>query len=304
MYSLIKNEARSETLSQFLKNPGKNQQRLYKTSFTFLAKPDFHAAVSGASVEQIKPVEEGLTETEQAFADAGVEALVKQSLKKLQAAGRLTPEITKSVMIQAVGLKSTIAGISAPSMPRKIILLGYDNELDPASNAAARAAEEAVNRYMDGALVEVRDSGAKLAERMQTEAAKLAKQHGVDIKDIFIATITNQGTLKRLDGAERSNLGKVLDIDNVITESGRRPIPIIGLYDFILRIAYGQDIEKDILPCLNRIAYKGPGEPFTRDDIMQLLNSGLLRLIPKARPVDMSEMAEINRAAKAVAQAL
>ena len=117
-------------------------------------------------------------------------------------------------------------------------------------------------------------------------------------------TITSDGTLSQLDDNERQDLGKILDIMNIISASEIRPIPVIGLYDLILRIAYGQDIDRDILPCLNRIAYNGNNQPFTKNDIDQLLSSGLLRLIPRAAPVNVAEAAEIYRAAQAVARAL
>ncbi|MDP3790568.1 MAG: hypothetical protein Q8R38_00790 [Candidatus Omnitrophota bacterium] len=249
---------------------------------------------------------EGLTETEQAFMNAGLKQVVTDAISRAQTAQELTPETMESIMKQAAGLSSTLSAVSAPEMTKKIVLVGHDTSLDAASNTTARVVEETVNRYLDDTFIEVRASGSNLAAKIQEVAASIAKERNINIKDIFIATVAGDDTVKELTGRpELANLGKVLQIQNKVSDTEMLPVPVIGLYDFILRMAYGQS-DEDILACLNRIASKGPNQPFVKEDIDQLLNNivGLLRIIPKAAPVNMSEVAEINRAAQAVARAL
>ena len=253
-----------------------------------------------ASEKEVLETSQGLTETEQAFANAGLEAMVNGVISREQVTGKISAEAMKSIMVEAVGLKTTLFTIAAPETSKKIVLMGYDSGMDTTSNVTARSTEVIVNKYLDNTLIEVRATGTALVNRMKEEAAKLKGQNS----DIVVITVTGDVTLNQLSNTEKENLGKILDVENIVSANEIRPIPVIGLYDLVLRIAYGQDIERDILPCLNRIASKANGDTFKKTDIERLLSQGLLRIIPRAMPVNMSEATEIHKAAQAVAQAL
>jgi phosphoglucomutase len=231
-----------------------------------------------------------------------VAPLADAAIASLQLTTKLSPEMRDSILNQAAGLLLTVNKVAAPETPRKVILLGYDTALDPDSTALAQAGEKLVKKYLGDTFIVVRASGADLAKLMQQQAALLGDRQKV------VMTISGDETLDQIKGipADRAALGRVLNISGVMSAEGKRPIPVFGLYDLVIRIAYEQDVEQYILPCLKRIAQKGEGVPFTKDDIDELLNNmnGILRIIPRAAPVDMSEAAEINRASRSVAQAL
>ncbi len=190
-------------------------------------------------------------------------------------------------------LRNTLVGlgIDTERMNKKVLIL-YDTGIDPDLDTAhvARAGEVAVNKYMNGAVTEVRGTGKALLDAARVQARALATTDA-------IVTIAGDATLKEVGQDGLKDLGKVINVQN----PDNRHIPVIGLYDLALKIAYDLGDER-ILECLNRIAIKDPNDltPFTTEDIRR----GVIRILPKIRPVDMAEAVEAYKAAQAALSSL
>ncbi|MBU0605983.1 MAG: fructose-bisphosphatase class II [Candidatus Omnitrophica bacterium] len=192
----------------------------------------------------------------------------------------------------AVALRQTLVGlgIDTDRMKKKVLIL-YDTAIDPNLDTVhiARAGEVAVNKYMNDAITVVRGTGKALRDAPDVHKALKAGD--------AIVTIAGDSTLKEIGQDGLKDLGKIINVQN----PDNRHIPVIGLYDLALKIAYDLGDER-ILECLNRIAIRGPNDPtpFTMEDIRR----GVIRILPKIRPVDMAEAVEAYKAAQAALASL
>ncbi len=297
MYSQVNNKI----LAQFLKNPeADNLTKLYDIAYSFLSRSEFMEKVQ--KVDSAKSTE--FSEAEEAFADSGWKAQVQAVLSKANITGEYAEDVRNSIMNEAIGLFTTLNMVTATNESKKIIVLGRDTGLDPEANAAAQAGKAAVEKYLGDSLIEVRGKGKSLLEGMQAQIAQLKAEGKVEGKDFVVITIAGNTTLDQINKNDRKDLGKIINIlDAIKAGSGKNYLPIIGLYDLAIRIAYNQDTD-NILSCLNRIASNENGRPFIKDDIEKLLAEGLIRILPKIGPVNMTEAIEAYKAAEQVLRAL
>lgn len=187
----------------------------------------------------------------------------------------------------AAALRQTLVGLGIDTdRVKKNVLILYDTSLDQDLDTThvARAGEVAVNKYMNGAVTVIRGTGKAL---IYAPAVLKALNAGD-----AIVTIAGDATLKEIGRNELRNFDKIINVQN----PDNRHIPVIGLYDLALKIAYDLGDER-ILECLNRIAIRGPNDPtpFTMEDIRK----GVIRILPKIRPVNMAEAVEAYKAAQA-----
>ncbi|MCX5679002.1 MAG: UTP--glucose-1-phosphate uridylyltransferase [Candidatus Omnitrophica bacterium] len=193
----------------------------------------------------------------------------------------------------AAALHQTLVGLGVNTelTKNKQVLILYDTAIDPTVDTThvAHAGEVAVKKYMNEAIIEVRGTGKALYEAAKAQAGNLKGPYA-------IVTIAGDVTLREIGTEGLKDLGKVINVQN----PDNRYIPVIGLYDLALRIAYDLGDEK-ILECLNRIATKDPNfTPFTLED----LRKGMITILPKIRPVDMAEAVEAYKAAQAALKSL
>ena len=170
------------------------------------------------------------------------------------------------------------------------VIIAYDIGLDPdaSTNQVAQEAGREINSYLDENLAEVRSTGEKLLEDITLTKRLIEGKN----RKCVVVTIASDETVKKI-GTNLRHIGKVLNVHN----KDQRYIPIIGLYELALRIAYGSDANA-ILECLNRIAFKdGTDVPFETVDVEQLLSNGIIRLLPKMRNVDLTERIAANKGA-------
>ena len=240
-------------------------------------------------------VTDEFTETEKAFTKPAAD-LVDKTLSKTNLTGASADEIRASIEKEATGLYTTLNAATITESRKKIVVLLRDTSLDPVSNAAAQAGSAAVAKYLGDSLIEVRGKGRSLLDRGLEQIAQLK----ADGKEFAVVAMVGNDTMSQIQKNERKELGKILNI----TDNGGKYLPVIGLYDLAIRIAYEQNPD-DILLCLNRIASNpDTGRPFTRNEIEQLLKNGLIRILPRTAPVNMTEEVEAAKAAEKVLQAL
>lgn len=193
----------------------------------------------------------------------------------------------------AAALRQTLVGLGIDTdRVKKNVLILYDTSLDQDLDTThvARAGEVAVNKYMNGAVTVIRGTGKALIYAPAVLKALTAGD--------AIVTIAGDATLKEIGLDElRIFFDKIINVQN----PDNRHIPVIGLYDLALKIAYDLGDER-ILECLNRIAIRGPNDPtpFTMEDIRR----GVIKILPKIRPVDMVEAVEAYKAAQATLASL
>ncbi len=193
----------------------------------------------------------------------------------------------------AVALRQTLVGLGIDTeRTKKKVLILYDTAIDPDLDTThvARAGEVAVNKYMNGAVTVIRGTGKALIHAPAVLKA-------LDAGDAIV-TIAGDATLKEIGLDElRAFFDKIINVQN----PDNRHIPVIGLYDLALKIAYDLGDER-ILECLNRIAIRGPNDPnpFTMEDIRR----GVIKILPKIGPVDMAEAVEAYKAAQATLASL
>jgi hypothetical protein len=281
MYELIKNNVLIEKLSTFLRQP-EGMEGLYKRSFKFMDEDTFEKevinAVSGIeSVEVVSIADRAQTK------DSGEKKYPAEEAGELTAA-----QIYQlSTIPERESLKQYLASSALSSaLDKRAIIIAHDTSIVPGQ--VAQAGERSINRYLDGKLMDVRGTGKKLLDGIE-EAALELRAAGIPYK---VVSIAGNGTMTEV-GDDLKKVGKVLNIQN----PDNRYMPIIGLYEVALRIAYDSSID-DVLLCLDRIAINPDNRPFTRDDVETLLSRGVLMILPKIIPVNPSEAAEAYRAAQ------
>jgi len=211
----------------------------------------------------------------------------------------------RSTVPERDSLKSYLDSIAynETALDNEVDVILYDTGVDMNMPTAhvEQAGERSINRYIDGRLVNIRSTGAKLLELGKAEVARLTAA-GKKVRVVSIAgNATMKEKIKDKSGKDTDqgvgeglkSLGKVLNIQN----PDGRYIPVIGLYELALRIARDSSIE-DITECLNRIALNPGNKPFTRDEVESLLTRGVLQLLPKIVPVNTAEAAEAYKAAQ------
>jgi hypothetical protein len=234
---------------------------------------------------------------------------IDRILKKLTESEAVRPEIIRSIGTEAAGLRETLQRIFVSGIARKPVIITYDTALEPRSREAVQAGEKAVEGYLGGSLFVVRKTGKAVLAGIDEAVAELAKKIGKQPQEIKInvdytlVTIAGDATLAvpEVAGAkDRGTLGKILNVQT----DGRLYMPIIGMYDLALKIAYDFEPEK-LAECLNRIALNtATGQPFTPEEVADFLRKGLIPVLPRIGPVDTNEAAAAYKAAQAVLQAL
>lgn len=273
-------EARSEKESQELR------KELFK-----LTGLDEKPSSSDMSKEKVK------TPKKADIQAASVAEALKRSLQ-----GKISDDIYKKYISNDLeALYFTLNGIGVDEQRKnKPVILVYDTGIEPNVDTShvARAGEVAINKYLNGMVVEVRGTGKALLEAVRVQAAKIGPNYSV-------VTIAGNTTLDEINkeiaregkpGANiNDDLGTVINVQN----PDNKYIPIIGLYDVALRIAY--DLDKDaIVERLNRLALNPNGTPFTKDD----LSKGVIRILPRIAPANMTEAVEAYKAAQQALQSL
>jgi hypothetical protein len=183
------------------------------------------------------------------------------------------------------------------------VILAYDTGLDPDSGdelkKTIQAGDGPINTYLlkgNSRLIEVRKTGRELLDAVRLEAERL-KNSG---KKYVIVTISGDTTMNALNDKERAELGKVINVKN----PQKQHIPVIGLYDVALRIAFELGTES-ILRCLNSIALNPENKnAFTKDDIDNLLKNGFISILPKIVPINTDEAREAYMAARQALKSL
>ena len=120
--------------------------------------------------------------------------------------------------------------------------------------------------------------------------------------NIPVVIIAGDGVMSSTEIASAlAKLGRVVNVQN---PGGERYIPMVGLFDLALRIAYDLGDEK-ILACLNSIALNPDKKPFGPDDIEELLRrSGVIHILPKIVPVNLTEVIEAYKAAQSALESV
>lgn len=184
------------------------------------------------------------------------------------------------------------------TLDNKAVIVAYDTGLESEiqTGKVAQQGEQSLNkpRYLNNRLVNVRGTGQKLVDGIRKAIAELEGE-GIPYA---LVTIAGNKTMSEVSGdLEKLKGNKILNIQN----PDGRYIPIIGLYELALRMAY--DIGEDrILECLNRIAANpdNPNNIFTKDDLGRVV----IRLLPRIGPVDTEEARKAYEAAKKVLESL
>ncbi|MBI5124419.1 MAG: hypothetical protein HZA72_03270 [Candidatus Omnitrophica bacterium] len=260
--------------------------------------------VSGLKAEQSEEELKALYELRQELEDRISSANTKESSRESASGVAITPELA-GLTAEEIGLYSTEPDKEAlhqtltslvldeKLLAKGTVILAYDTALEPklSTTHVSKAGEVGVNRYMGGKLINIRGTGKALLEAIQAEKARLEGQ-GVPLASVV--TIAGDGTIKDVGEGNLKELGKVINVQN---PEDNRYIPIIGLYDLALRIAYelGED---RILDALNRIALNPEERPFTMDDVHTLLSTGILRILPKIVPIDTAAALEAYKGAQ------
>jgi hypothetical protein len=198
-------------------------------------------------------------------------------------------------------LRSTLFGIGVDEQrSKKPVILAYDTGIEPNVDTThvARAGEVAINKYLNGMVVEIRGTGRALLDAVRVEAQKMGPNYSV----VTIAGDTTLSEIRQVlvgEGKAGDNLKDDLGVVINVQNPDNRYIPIIGLYDIALRIAY--DLDQDaIVDRLNRIALNPNGIPFTKDDLLK----GVIRILPRIAPANMAEAVEAYKAAQQALQSL
>jgi len=170
---------------------------------------------------------------------------------------------------------------------RTSVIIAYDMGLDPevSTGQAAQEAFRECNSYLGGRLAEVRSTGEKLIEDIN-RIKVLLQGSG---RNCVVVTIASEETVNNI-GERLKRIGKVIKIRN----ENQRHIPLIGLFELAIRIAYNSDTNA-ILECLNRIAANSQGCPFGPDHVAALLSNNIIELIPKIKNVDLTERIKANK---------
>jgi hypothetical protein len=101
----------------------------------------------------------------------------------------------------------------------------------------------------------------------------------------------------KFDTARQRNMGTVLNVQN----QNNRYIPVIGLYDVALRIAYRLSDEENAAIADRLNVLRDPNSPpFTADD----LKKGVIPFLPKTGPANLAEAVEAYKAAQQALQSL
>lgn len=238
--------------------------------------------------------------------DAGASRIVDDAVRESPITGQHATKIIDSMKVEAAGLQDALVQIKMTKASQKNIVpvvILFDTALDPnaGTTGVAQAGERAIKSYLGGSIIEVRGAGEQLLEGLREVVDNLREQAKQDGKplDYKVVTIAGDNTLNevRIRGAEKQ-LGQVI---NIHQEDENKPcyIPIIGLYDLALRLAYDLDLD-NILKHLNNIATSPNGEPFKKSDLKRGLP---IIILPKMAPVTGREV-EIYKAAEAVLRSL
>ncbi|MBN2453480.1 MAG: hypothetical protein JXB40_04385 [Candidatus Omnitrophica bacterium] len=191
-------------------------------------------------------------------------------------------------------LNNTLLNIGVnTSRQKRRVLIAYDTRVDGKMDTSdvARACEEVIQAKLSDEVLVVRGTGAELLTRI--EATKALKGGRMDAT----VTIAGDATLDSIGQSNFKALGRVINVSN----PENRYVPVVGLFDLALRMAF--DLGDDrILDILNRIAIKDPGNPspFTLEDIKK----GIIRIMPKIRPIDLADDARAYRAAQLALKSL
>lgn len=182
------------------------------------------------------------------------------------------------------------------TLDKRAVIVAYDTGLeeDISTGHVAQAGERPINRYLDGKLINVRSTGEKLLDHVNQARNELARA-GIPY---VVVTIAGNETVSRVG----EDLGKISKILNIQNPDGRY-IPIIGLYELALRIAYESDI-KSILSCLNRIGFNPNNTNFTQADVEELLINGIIRILPRIVIIDMGERIKAYKGSQRVLMSL
>ncbi|MCX5667268.1 MAG: hypothetical protein NTY34_03025 [Candidatus Omnitrophica bacterium] len=206
-----------------------------------------------------------------------------------EGAGKVTAEqiYQVSTIPERDSLQKYLASLALRgALDNRAVIIAHDTAVAPGQ--VAQAGERPINKYLEGKLVDIRATGRKLLDNI-AQAAQELQAAGIPYK---VVTIAGNSTMNEV-GQYLTRIGKVLNIQN----PDNRYIPIIGLYEVALRIAYDSSID-DVLLSLNRIAINPDNRPFTKDDVEALLSRGVLMILPKIVPVNPSEAAAAYKAAQ------
>ena len=210
------------------------------------------------------------------------EAVARASREEIAAADKRDEEALRRTISHVV--------VNQALLDKGTVIVAYDTAIaDVQTGQVARAGEVGINKNLGGSLIDIRGTGKALRDAIQAEISKL---QAAGTKIVGVVTIAGDNTMTAA-GEDLSKLGKVLNVKN----PDGRYIPIIGLYDLAMRIAYGFEIE-NIRDCLNRIALNPDNRPFTMDDVQNLLTKGIIGILPKIVPINTAEAVEAYKAAQ------
>ena len=174
----------------------------------------------------------------------------------------------------------------------KKLILAYDTKLAPEETVGAiQAGEHTIQKYLGDSLIEVRGTGQALVKGVNAAISQLKKN-----EKYVIVTIASDGTISEVTApADRKILGKIINVKNSGPDTY---IPIIGLYDLALRIAFDDD--ESVERCLLSIATFKPEElrEFLKDTAR-----GFISITP-AKRINMNEAREAYEAAEQALRSL
>ncbi len=191
-------------------------------------------------------------------------------------------------------MRGTIAriGINIGLLKGKKLILAYDTKLAPEETVdVIQAGDHRIREYLGNSLIEIRGTGRALVNGIDDAIARL----GTD-EQYVVVTIAGDGTMKQVPDSERDILGKIINVQN--PDDGRY-IPIIGLYDLALRVAF--EDRESIEKCLKRI---DPNvRPEDVDKFLEDARRGFISITP-AKPINMNEAREAYLAAEQALRSL
>jgi hypothetical protein len=204
-------------------------------------------------------------------------AAVKTETEK--AAAKAAPAVSAidqkfGITEQKEGLAKTLTVLTAPSglLNGQKVILAYDTKLDPQQNTSDVVA--IINNVIEkktGAkqIIVVKGTGKELLDQVKIKRDALDRGQ----EKYTVITLAGDATLapEQISEKEHKDLGRIINVKN----NGDKQVPVIGLFDLALKIAYELG-DENILRTLNRIALSPNGTPFTMDDLQNLLKKGFL----------------------------
>jgi mannose-6-phosphate isomerase class I len=175
-----------------------------------------------------------------------------------------------------------------------VVILAYDTGMaqrdagtDDGSLLTSRLVESVLNKHLGDVgknlVVTLNGSGAGLAHQIEAERSRLERQ-GKKVRSVV--AIAGSATVQQ-NGDALQKLGTVLSVHSA--PGFYNAIP--DLYDLALRIAYER---LDVIDCLRRISVP-PAADDEGSDLLRPLTGGIIRVLPKIRPVNLEAEREAQQ---------